>query len=682
MLDFVLWVLPIAALVGAASPSPGHFIDGGNTRVSAMMMFVGNSEKVYILDKAENNADQINGHPAWGAVWDINTHKVDIMDVKTNVFCASGMHLPNGSYATFGGNGAVTVGGVAMDDKIFQDKDGAKAIRILNPCTSADNFDDPHCQWFDDPNVLYMQRKRWYSAAEPLANGTIVLIGGFVNGGYVNRNFVNSDPRTSGGASGAVVRVFSHMQFMISTSGLNAYAHTYLLSSGLMFVQANLSTSHYHLCPNGVARVYPASGAVAMLPLTPANSDMPEQDYGAFAHPVEDVWLYAASKDCQRITPERPDKSAPAYEQDDNMPDGRTMGQFIILPNGKLLVLMEVVKGTNRTLTYGQMPFGMSLATDPVLRPAIYDPNADKGKRWSTDGLDSAILLPDASVLVAGSNPNVDVNMTTIYPTTYAAEIFYPPYFSATTRPQPSGIPNKLSYGGNAFDIKIPSSSYSGNTIVAVVRPGWTTHGMNMGQRYLQLENSYTVADDGTITLHVAQMPPNPNIFQPGPAMVFVVVNGIPSNATMVIVGSGVLENQPRASAAPLPEKVTSDKAKGSADTSSTNSTGQASSNGGGVSKAVLIGSIVGGVALLAVIGAIIGIIIARRRRAAASKSAASSYAMTGARTGQYEMVRNQNIPYSPSSASFNGSSTALANPVHGQGLSDDFEGYGNRTRT
>lgn len=32
-------------------------------------MFLGNEETVYILDKAEGNAAQINGHPAWGAAW-------------------------------------------------------------------------------------------------------------------------------------------------------------------------------------------------------------------------------------------------------------------------------------------------------------------------------------------------------------------------------------------------------------------------------------------------------------------------------------------------------------------------------------------------------------------------------------------------------------------------------------
>ena len=40
----------------------------------------------------------------------INTHQATTMSVLTNTFCASGMHLPNGSYATFGGNAAISIG--------------------------------------------------------------------------------------------------------------------------------------------------------------------------------------------------------------------------------------------------------------------------------------------------------------------------------------------------------------------------------------------------------------------------------------------------------------------------------------------------------------------------------------------------------------------------------------------
>ena len=82
--------------------------------------------------------------------------------------------------------------------------------------------------------------------------------------------------------------------------------------------------------PGNVVRVYPGSGAVAMLPLTPANnyaqtvlfcggSDMPEEDWGNYGHPVINTWEYPASKDCQRLTPEPADGSSPNYEQDDDM---------------------------------------------------------------------------------------------------------------------------------------------------------------------------------------------------------------------------------------------------------------------------------------------------------------------------------------------------------------------------
>ena len=216
------------------------------------------------------------------------------------------------------------------------------------------------------------------------------------------------------------------------------------------------------------------------------------------------------------------------------MIQGRTMGQFIILPDGTLLVVNGGENGTagyaqatGQTPNYGNMAYGMSLAAGPIGQPAIYNPNAPAGSRWSNTGLSSsniarlyhssAILLPDGSVMIAGSNPNVDVNTSTIYPTQYQAEYFYPPYFSATARPQPSGIPNTLSYGGQFFNITIPAGSYSGsanaaagNTTVVLSRGGFTTHAMNMGQRYLQLNNTYTINSDSSITLHVAQVPPNP----------------------------------------------------------------------------------------------------------------------------------------------------------------------------
>ncbi|KAK7061619.1 putative copper radical oxidase variant A [Favolaschia claudopus] len=746
MTNFYLLLLFLVPPAFAATA--GSFEQVGNTLVSAMMMFLGNTHKVYVLDKAEGNEAKVNGHPSWGSVWDMDTGEWSVMDILTNTFCSSGYHLPNGTFATFGGNGATTVGGnmgsqvapgagAASWDVTYQDFDGGQSIRLINPCGPSDDFASPHCQWFDNPDVLHMQRRRWYSTAEATADGTIVLIGGFQNGGYILRNIPNKNP-TDGAeltyeffpSNGQTPQ---DLKFLFKTSGLNSYPLTWLMSSGNMFMQANLSTIIWNYqdntetdlpdMPNGVVRVYPASGANAMLPMTPANNysqtilfcggtDMPDSAWGSFSAPNLATWDYPASKDCQRITPEPADGSAAKYTADDDMPQGRTMSQFIILPDGKLFLVNGGLNGTagfgpNTLVTpHDQMPFAESFASGPVGTPALYDPNAPKGSRWSVPESfqnsdiarlyhSSAILLPDASVLIAGSNPNLDVNVssTVPFPTEYRAEKFYPPYFSASVRPAPSGVPSKLSYGGDPFDITIPASSYSGssndaanNTFVSVIRGGFTTHAMNMGQRFMQLRNSYTVNKDGSIVLHVAQMNPNPNLFQPGPALLFVVVNGVPSNGTYVIIGSGAIEKQPTAADSKLPDNVLESDASGSANSASTGNGGDGGNKAeptksSGTSKTILIAAIVGGAAAVALLGLGICICLSRRRTSRirssidASKAAQAGmvppvapYSRVDSVNSASQLYLNQDQeerPWSKPEANAWGSSTPSFDPYH-----------------
>jgi hypothetical protein len=165
------------------------------------------------------------------------------------------MHLPNGSYAVFGGNTAVGPdgdnsypGSTTAHDPTYGDYDGTRAIRIINGCEG--DVSQAPCSWYDEANGLEMAKHRWYPGAESLANGTIVLIGGFTAGGYINRNYPNIDPAYSNGQAEPTYEFFPSngqtpqvMQFMVKTSGLNAYALTYLMPSGKMFVQANYSTS-------------------------------------------------------------------------------------------------------------------------------------------------------------------------------------------------------------------------------------------------------------------------------------------------------------------------------------------------------------------------------------------------------------------------------------------------------
>lgn len=70
--------------------------------------------KVYIIDKTENNPAQVAGHPAWAVSYDIETNDYRPQDVISNAFCAGGTVLGNGSYLNVGGNAAVQANGVGV----------------------------------------------------------------------------------------------------------------------------------------------------------------------------------------------------------------------------------------------------------------------------------------------------------------------------------------------------------------------------------------------------------------------------------------------------------------------------------------------------------------------------------------------------------------------------------------
>ena len=71
---------------------------------------------------------------------------------------------------------------------------------------------------------------------------------------------------------------------------------------------------------------------------------------------------------------------------------------------------------------------GQSNADNPAFTPVIYDPTAAAGSRFTSAGIpasaiarlyhSTATLTPNGSVLVAGSNPNDNVQ-TRKYPTEY-----------------------------------------------------------------------------------------------------------------------------------------------------------------------------------------------------------------------------------------------------------------------
>lgn len=114
----------------------GGFEEIGNSGASAQQLYLGTANKVYIVDKVENNPLTVNGHPAWATEYDTSTNQVRAMEVTTNTFCAGGSFLGDGRLINIGGNQAVIPGGNALTNgsaNPYQDQDGAFAVRILTP---------------------------------------------------------------------------------------------------------------------------------------------------------------------------------------------------------------------------------------------------------------------------------------------------------------------------------------------------------------------------------------------------------------------------------------------------------------------------------------------------------------------------------------------------------------------
>ncbi|THH26759.1 hypothetical protein EUX98_g7431 [Antrodiella citrinella] len=567
----------------------GQFEIVGQSIVSAQQLFLGTTNKVYVVDKTERNPTPINGHPAWASEYDINSDNGRPMDIVTNSFCAGGNVLGNGTWLNAGGNQAVTFGGLTAPSQNggapYDDLDGGQSLRLLTPC------DDGSCDWTIQGE---MTTRRWYPTLETLEDGSIIILGGCAWGGFVNDASQTQPTYEFFPSKGDGAPIQSPL--LANTLPANLYPLTWLLPSGKVFMQANWGTAildykaqqEFEL-PDMIhaVRTYPASAGTAMLPLTPANNWTATILFCGGTDLQSDQWKtnwdiasYPASSSCVTITPD----VSQNYVEDDDMLEARSMFNLIFLPDGTIFGCNGAGTGV---AGYGNDSWavGQSYGDNAVLNPAIYDPSAAAGQKWSRSGLSAstiprmyhstATLLPDGAVLVSGSNPNADYNVGpgVKFPTEYRVERFYPSYYNQR-RPQPQGLPSTLSYGGPYFNVTLSKDDLSSNTSntasseVIIIRTGFSTHAMNMGQRYVQLENSYTINVDGTATLHVSQVPPNAAILAPGPALLFVVVNGVPSIGVPVMVGSGQLGTQNILSVAPLP--ATSSQSAPNTATSST----------------------------------------------------------------------------------------------------------------
>lgn len=521
-------------------------VQNGMTGVAGMQLTVVSPTLAVIIDKVEANPLQINSHPAWAAIYNLETNVATPLNLKSNSFCAGGSFLSNGTLVNVGGNPVV--------DPEWGDVNGINGIRLFGPCNTADGSG---CTFFEDTQRLQLAAQRWYPGAVRIFDGSILIMGGTPAGNFYTTPQFNSPsyeyfPKRG---SGAVVQ----SAFLARTVPANLFPIAIALPDGTVFIIANNQTIIYNTetntetrlpdLPNGVRVTSPFSGSATLLPLSPPNYTPEVLVCGGSAvsdstPPTSISSQTPASDQCSRMV--LTSAGIAAGWAVEHMLEPRIMPDTVLLPTGEILI---VNGGKTGVAGYGNVAnqIGQSNADNPAFTPALYNPTAPAGSRFTHDGMptstiarlyhSTAVFLPAGNVMIAGSNPNLNFT-TTKYATEYRVEYLNPPWTAAgVTRPVITGtVPAVFGFGQQVnLAVTIPSGLDVSTLKVALMDLGYSTHATHMSARLVYLVSSLS-SDQKTLTITA---PPNGKVYPPGPGWVYLVVDGVVSVGQRTLVGTG-----------------------------------------------------------------------------------------------------------------------------------------------
>ncbi|KAF5352136.1 hypothetical protein D9758_009234 [Tetrapyrgos nigripes] len=525
-----------------------HFVQTGSTQLTAAQAMVVSPSLVVIFDRVLGDPLQINGHQAWGAVWNTDANNVTAIDLVTDTFCASGGFLSNGTMVSVGGN-PVEVEDGQVDPA--PDKDGLVGLRIWEPCGHPAGL---NCTLFENPDTHSLAEKRWYPTSLRIFDGSLMIIGGIKE----NTTFFNDKERSASSfeffpqKDGGVPRP---SEFLDRSLPANLFPRSFALPDGKIFMVANNQTITYDIeeqtetilpdIPNGVRVTNPYDGTATLLPLSPPDY-IPEVLVCGGTNTTDqltndDVYTLSsqdpASDQCSRIvlTPEGIKKG---WEVD-FMPEARVMPEMILMPNGKVLIINGGGTGY-AAVKQVRDPVGQSNADHPVLTPVLYDYSAPLGSRFDREGLpttdiarmyhSSVSLLPGGNIFIAGSNPGNGVHFNDKFPSEFRVEYLNPPYMTVA-RPSMSNVPEKVAYNDKfTVDIEIPEGLNT-SIQVSLMDLGFSSHAFHSSSRLVFLE--FTLSEDKKTLKMTA--PPNNRVYPPGPAWLYITVDDVTSNGAQIM---------------------------------------------------------------------------------------------------------------------------------------------------
>lgn len=442
--------------------------------------------------------------------------------------------MADGRLLAVGGNGPLDWIDPTVTDGFF-------GIRMITRSASNPAYNG---QDWDEPGDI-LDSARWYPSVQTLGDGRIFVVSGSLNGldpGVPANNNPTYEilSRTGKPGGGSIP-----MALLVDNQPYYMYPFMHLLKNGEIYVFTSKSSQIFNINTNtvsktlpdmpGMYRTYPNTGGSVMLPLSAAtnwNTKVVICGGGAY----QDI-TSPCDPSCGTISPEA---TNPTWDME-SMPEARGGVEGTLLPDGTVLWMNGAELGAQ----------GFLLAANPTLRPLHYDPTKPKGQRWTQLAASTrprlyhsvALLLLDGTVMVTGSNPNEMPVLTPTqaapYVTDFTVERFTPPYLlngNAAKRPTALNIPVKTWIAnGSTYTITFNVPTTTTAIKITLYHGGFVTHSVHMGHRMMFLNNTGFVAGRTAQTVRVT-MPPNHNIAPPGPYVVYVMGDGIPSVGQFVSV--------------------------------------------------------------------------------------------------------------------------------------------------
>jgi len=422
-------------------------------------------------------------------VWDPSTNTITTQTQNWDMFCNGMIVLPDGRPFIMGGN--------LQYDPFF----GWNRTSIYNPATGiyADMEDMAH--------------GRWYPTSTVLGDGRVLIFSGLDEHGATNSQ---TEIYTVGAGWAPAVTapwtppLYPRMHLLpngkVFYSGSTTQSRTFDPSTNTW--SHVLATTNY-----GGVRTY---GSSVLLPLTPANNYAPK------------VVIFGGGNPATATT-EIIDLSvaAPAWTYGPPMSAPRIEMNATILPNGQVLTVGGSVNDED--------------VNTASLNADLYDPVANTMSSAGANAVPRlyhsvALLLPDATVWVAGGNPTRGSYDPSVE--IYSPAYLFNPDGTHATRPAITTVtPSVIGYG-TSFQVQTPDAANIAS--VVLVKDGAVTHAFNMDQRLVGL--SFTPGS-GALTV---TGPPTKNIAPPGYYLLFLINNaGVPSVAKFVQVSTAPTDVPP-----------------------------------------------------------------------------------------------------------------------------------------